>query len=117
MPSFTPPTYGVKINDETQGGEPARYSLWRHYGTPIQTGYVVLIRSGAANASPGTVTPNSMTQITGNAEVPNATANYTAADDGSGEGGLAYFRGGIQYTITAAEDTILKAAGYTTSTS
>jgi len=117
MPSFTPPTYTIPINPETEGGEPERYSMWRHFGSPIPVGYVVLIRSSVASTYPGLKSPNYMTQITGNAEYSNAEASYTACDSGSGEGGLAYFRGGIEYTITAAEDTIIKAAGYTTSTS
>lgn len=117
MPTFTPDTYGVALNDETQGGEGPRHSMWRHYGLPIQTSYKVIIRSGVANPSPGSKSPNYMTEIVGNAEVDNAVASYAAADAGSGDDGRAVFQGGITYTITAGEDTILKAAGYTTSTS
>ena len=113
MPSFTPDTYGVKINAETQGGELERHSLWRHYGTPIQTSYIVIIRDGVANPPPGSKSPNEMTQIVGNAEVDNAVASFTAADAGSGDDGRAVFQGGILYTITDAEETILLAAGYT----
>ena len=36
-----------------------------------------------------------------------------AADSGSGEAGKAIFHGGQTYTVTAGEDTILSAAGYT----
>lgn len=117
MATFTPPTYNLPLNPETQGGEPPRYSMWRHYGSPIPVGYVVLITDGVATPSPGIKTANSMTQITGNSDVPNAEASYSGCDTGSGNGGLAYFSGGREYTITAAEDTIIKAAGYTTSTS
>ena len=118
MPSFTPPTYGEAITgkEETNGGSADHRSMWRQFGTPISVGYTVLITSGVASTYPGVISPT-VHQIKGNAEVPNATATFTGADAGSGEGGLAYFRGGQEYTITAAEDTILKAAGYTTSTS
>jgi len=60
----------------------------------------VLITAGVATASPGRVSPS--------------TADIAGADAGSGEDGKAWFRGGITYTITAGEDTILSAAGYTT---
>ena len=113
MATFTPTTYGEKINDESGGGEKGRHSVWRLYGSPIQTSYVVIIRSGVANASPGSISPDSMTQITGNAEVTNAVTSYAAADSGSGDDGRAVFRGGATYTVTAGEETILLAAGYT----
>lgn len=74
-------------------------SLWRHYGTPIATGYSVLITGGVATASPGRISPTA--------------GDIAAADAGSGEGGKAWFRGGITYTVTSAEQTILEAAGYT----
>lgn len=99
MPEFIPPTYGVPIKPETQGGESAKYSMWRHYNTPIPVGYSVLITSGTATPSPGTVSPT--------------TTNIQNADAGSGEGGKAWFRGGITYNVTSAEETILEAAGYT----
>ena len=86
--------------------------MWRHFGSPIPVGYSVIIRSGVATPYPGIASPNSQTQITGNADVPNAEASYTACDDGSGEGGLAWFRGGIAYPVTDAEQTILCTAGY-----
>lgn len=95
MPSFTPTTYKGRIE---QG--PRRYNLWR-YTNWRDVGYHVLITGGVATASPGTISPES-----------DAIA---AADSGSGEGGKAWFRGGITYTITGTEDTILTAAGYTTS--
>lgn len=98
-PEFTPETYGKPILPETQGGETEEYSMWRHYGTPIQVGYSVLITGGEATPSPGTVSPTN--------------GDCNAADTGSGEGGLAWFRGGITYTVSDAEETILVAAGYT----
>ncbi|GAG37587.1 unnamed protein product, partial [marine sediment metagenome] len=52
--------------------------------------------------------------IKGNPEVPNATASYSGADAGSGEQGLAWFVGGRTYTVTSDENTILVAAGYST---
>ena len=113
MPTFTPDTYGVKINSETQGGEGERFSLWRHYGLPIQTSYVVIITDGVATAAPGRKSPNYMTDIVGNAEVDNAVASYDGADSGSGDDGRAVFQGGITYNVTSAEETILEAAGYT----
>lgn len=73
-------------------------SLWRYY-RQLPVGYHVLITSGAATASPG------VASVT--------TQDIEDADSGSGEGGKAWFRGGLTYTVTAAEDTILTAAGYT----
>lgn len=98
MATFTPTTYNRPINPESTGhGE--KYSMWRHYGSPIPVGYVVIITGGTANASPGGI---------------GLTADdWAGADSGSGEGGKAIFRGGITYTVTAGEQTILEAAGYT----
>ena len=77
-----------------------KYSMWRHYGGVIPVGYVVIITSGSVTTAPGKIS---------------ATADeWAAADSGSGEGGKAIFRGGISYTITSAEQTILDNAGYTT---
>lgn len=101
MPTFTPDTYTIPLNDESQGGHGERYSMWRHYQGVIPTGYSVLITSGTATASPGRVSPSA--------------DDIANADSGSGEGGKAWFRGGITYTVTAAEQTILEAAGYTVS--
>lgn len=97
MPTFTPDTYTdappvEKVNHK------ADHSLWRYYGGR-EVEYVVLITSGVANASPGVVSPT--------------TGQLAAADDGSGDEGKAIYRGGRTYTVTAAEDTILTAAGYT----
>ncbi len=102
MPTFTPDTYGQKINDEDGGGShDKKFSMWRHYGTPIQVGYVVHITSGAANTAPGATMIDTDTE--------------KGADSGSGEDGRAVFKNGSTYTITSAEETILNAAGYTTS--
>lgn len=95
MPSFTPTTWTQPLNDE----EANHVSMWRHYGSPIKVGYSVLITGGTATTSPGTVSPTA--------------DDIASADAGSGEGGKAWFRGGITYTVTAAEQTILEAAGYT----
>lgn len=97
MPTFTPPTYKGKLAPEQSNHK--RHSLWRHYDWR-DVGYNVLITGGVAVTSPGVVAPDL-----------NALA---ATDDGSGEGGKAWFRGGIEYTITAGEKTILDAAGHTT---
>lgn len=97
MPSFTPPTYKGALAPEP--GIFKRFSLWRFYNYR-DVGYHVLITSGVATPSPGRVGPQS--------------SEIDAADAGSGENGKAWFRGGITYTITAGEDTILQAAGYTT---
>ena len=110
MSQFTPETFTTPLNAESLGhGE--EFSLWRHYAGVIPTPYVAIITGGVANASPGVVSPSVHT-IKGNAEVPNATASYTGADAGSGDAGLAVFTGGITYTVTSAEETILLAAGY-----
>ena len=98
MLTFSPPTYKIPINPETQGGEGAEHSLWRQYLGVIPVGYSVLITSGTATTYPGVASPSA--------------DDVAAADTGSGEGGLAWFRGGIEYTITSAEKTILEAAGY-----
>lgn len=98
MTDFIPPTFGKPIAAETQGGEDARYSLWRHYGTPIQVGYNVLITGGTATPSPGVVGPTA--------------GQVAAADAGSGENGKAWFRGGCTYDVSSAEETILTNAGY-----
>jgi hypothetical protein len=111
MSQFTPETFKQPLNDEkVNHGE--RYSLWRHYAGVIPTPYVVIITGGVANPSPGVVSP-SVHDIKGNAEVPNATESYTGADAGSGDNGRAVFTGGRTYTVTAEEETILLAAGYT----
>ena len=98
MATFTPDTYTIPINPESNGhGE--QHSMWRHYQGVIPVGYSVLITSGTATTSPGVVSPTA--------------DQIAAADAGSGEGGLAWFRGGITYTVTSAEGTALTAAGYT----
>ena len=113
MPVFTPPTRAEAIEGEEQSAPKIapHVSMWRHYGTPIPTSYSVLITSGVATPYPGIASP-SVHQIKGNAEVPNATASFAGADAGSGNDGLAYFSGGITYTVTSGEETILVAAGY-----
>ena len=93
MPTFTPPTY-------TQGFLPERkddWSLMRWYD--FQVGRSVLITGGVASVYPGVVSPSQ--------------DDINAADAGSGMGGKAAFIGGRTYTVTAGEQTILEAAGYT----
>lgn len=94
MATFTPGTYKGRI--VTPRG---RHNIWRFMNWR-DVGYNVLITGGVATPSPGVISPDA-----------DALA---AADSGSGEGGIAWFRGGITYPITGAEDTILQAAGYTT---
>jgi hypothetical protein len=97
MPTFTPDTYTDAPPVEKVNHGPD-YSLWRYYGGR-EVEYVVIITSGAANASPGSVSPT--------------VAQKNAADSGSGENDKGIFYGGRTYTVTAGEDTILTAAGYT----
>lgn len=78
---------------------PADNMFWANYGAPIPVGYSVLITDGEATPAPGTVSPTA--------------GDIAATDAGSGEGGKAWFRGGISYTLTSAEETILTDAGYT----
>ena len=98
MATFTPPTYFMPWGPENAAGFGEKWSLWRHYDG-IPTGYVVLITSGVATASPGRASVT--------------TDEILAADSGSGDDGRAHFRGGIGYAVTTAEKTILEAAGYT----
>lgn len=114
MSQFTPETFGEAVGREARHRE-SGHSMWRLYGTPIPTPYVVIITGGVATPSPGVVSP-SVHDIKGNPEVPNATASYTGADAGSGDDGRAVFTGGRTYTVTAGEETILLAAGYTMDT-
>ena len=74
------------------------HPFWKHYGSRFTLGYSVFITDGVGTPYPGRMVP-SADQI-------------RAADSGSGEGGRAWFRGGLSYTITAPERTILVAAGY-----
>jgi hypothetical protein len=97
MSTFIPPTRSDPIGPESVNHS-ERFSLWRHYGTSIPVSYSVIITSGAATAAPGRVSPSA--------------DDIAGADTGSGEGGLAWFRGGQTYTITSAEETILTSAGY-----
>jgi len=99
MATFTPTTYNEAITGEEQHNLSLPHiSMWRHYGGVIPTGYVVLITSGVANASPGSISPS--------------IDDMAGADSGSGDGGLAIFSRGATYTVTAGEQTILETAGY-----
>ena len=100
MPTFVPPTYTQAITGEEEHNLSRKHaSMWRHYGGVIPVGYSVLITSGVATASPGRVSPS--------------VDDVNNADSGSGEGGQAWFRGGLTYTVTSGEQTILETAGYT----
>lgn len=102
--TFTPPTYGQRIGPPSYGSRTQvvdeLFSLWRHYGTPIQVGWNIVISGSTVypqfSAGPGGVDVD----------------RIAAADTGSGENGKAWFRGGISYTITSAEAGLLRAAGY-----
>lgn len=97
MPTFTPPTYEQGFLAEP--GSNQAQGLMRHYD--FNVGYSVLITGGTATPYPGRTVPS--------------TDDINAADPGSGIGGRAAFLGGRTYTITSGEETILQAAGYTTS--
>ena len=90
---FTPPTYRVSFADENESGP----SLMRWFSFPV--GYTVIITGGVATPYPGVAVPRSSTM--------------EAADAGSGDNGKAVFRNGVSYTVTDAERTALRAAGYT----
>jgi len=79
------------------------HDLWRFY-RQLPIGYHVLIEDSAATAFPG------RTDVT--------TETIDDADSSvGGEGGKAWFRGGLTYLITDTESTIIQAAGaYTTGT-
>jgi hypothetical protein len=100
MATFTPGTWDQSKLPEEGGPHAPTHSMWRYFTDGIPREYVVIITSGVANASPGYATPS--------------VAQFNNADSGSGENGKAIFRGTNTYTITAGEDTILQAAGYTT---
>lgn len=91
--SFTPTTHKGSI---VQGRQ--RHNIWR-YMNWRDVGYNVIITGGVANTTPGSIAPESDT--------------IAAADSGSGEGGKAWFRGGITYSVNGSENTILTTGGYT----
>jgi hypothetical protein len=104
IPTFTPPLSPQPPPTE-EIGHSKKFSLWRWYSDDtvgfIPYGRTVIITSGVAAPlaaeGPRTFTPD----------------DHIAADTGSGEAGQAVFRGAHTYTVTAGEDTILTAAGYT----
>lgn len=98
MPSFTPSTYRMPYAPEPRSLRLGVVGMFRRL-PGIPTGYAVLITSGVATPTPG------LTTVT--------TDQEAAADAGSGDAGKAYFTAGRTYTVTAAEKTILEAAGYT----
>lgn len=94
MTDFTPPTYN----------QPIKNRLGQH-GVAFPVGKIVYICSNDD--------VHETTLIIG------AFSEHTCPDgngfkSGSGDGGYALFRRGLTYTITASEDTLLQAAGYTT---
>ena len=91
MGKWIPPTFNMPLSHKRK--------LWRQYGRPIPTPYVVMITGGVVTPYPGLVTVSTRTKF-GN------------ADSGSGEGGRAVWYGGRVYDITTAEATLLDAAGY-----
>lgn len=91
--TFTPPTYNQPIDNP----------LGRH-GVSFPVGIIVYICTNDD--------AHEVTLIRG------AFANQECPDgfgmaDGSGDAGYALFRRGVTYTVTAGEQTILTAAGYT----
>lgn len=99
--TFTPPTHKAKLAPEEEGHS-KKWSLWRHYNW-LDEGRTVIIDGGTvipeASAGPRLFT----------------TDELAAADSGSGENGLAVFRGARTYTVNSTESTKLQAAGYTVS--
>ncbi len=98
MPIVEFTSYDVPHDDESVG-HAEKWSLWRWYsGHAVSR--VIMITNGVATPSPGAAT---------------ATADqYADADAGSGQGGKAIWHSSDgAVTITAAEATILIAAGYT----
>jgi hypothetical protein len=98
MPTFAPTTYGNQPLGPELDHQSLGYNMFRYFDE-LPVGYHVLITSGVATTSPGRKSLD--------------TNDISDADSGSGEGGKAWFRGGLTYTVTAAEQTILEAAGYT----
>jgi hypothetical protein len=90
MASFTVPTWDMPYDSP----------LGRH-GLSFPVSFTVIINGDdEATAYPGAV------------GLVDPDGIYDVAKAGSGEQGLAVFRFGKTYTITAGEETILNAAGY-----
>ena len=92
MPTFVAPTYEQPIGNRL--GD---------FGVAFPVAYTVVIASGVVTSLPGAtglVDPDQLSSV---------------ADAGSGDDDLAIFTGGRSYTINGTEDTLLTAAGYTTS--
>jgi hypothetical protein len=105
VPTFATPSDPGQAPVERIGHSP-KWSLWRWF-TDNTEGFIpvartVLIVSGVA-VPLATEGPRTFTQD-----------DLDTADSGSGDNGQAIFRAGTDYTITAGEDTILTAGGYTT---
>ena len=102
MATFTSPSYE----------QPVGSALGR-WGTGFLVGYTVVIH----DADDSVTTFPGATGLVDDKAGGSQDQLYSVAKAGSGDHGKAVFRMGRTYTITAAEDTLLKAAGYTTSTS
>jgi hypothetical protein len=88
MPTFTPPTYEQPVNNR----------LGQH-GVAFPVGKVVWIRASDDEVIETTLIVD--------------PTDIDAAKAGSGDFGKAIFRRGKTYTVTAGEETLLLAAGYT----
>lgn len=95
MPSFTAPTYEQPVDNP----------LGKH-GVAFPVGLVVYIDTGD--------NVHETTSIMGKFD-EHVSPDGLGIKAGSGDAGLAIFRRGVTYTITAGEQTLLDAAGYTTS--
>lgn len=88
MPTFTPPTYNQPVDNV----------LGKH-GISFPVGKIVLILDADDSVREATLIVDPDDILT--------------AKDGSGDFGKAIFRRGITYSVSASEETILEAAGYT----
>lgn len=93
MPSFTPPTYNQPVNNP----------LGKH-GVSFTVGKVVYI-DDADGVFETTHTLGDFSAV--------RSPNGNPIKVGSGDAGLALFRRGKSYSVTAGEQTLLVAAGYT----
>ena len=127
MATFTSPTYEQPVGNvlgrrgthhPPATGTPFGYqggysSVLGRWGTGFLVGYTVIIH----DADDSVTTFPGATGLVDDKAGGSQDQMYSVAKAGSGDHGKAVFRMGRTYTITAGEDTLLKAAGYTTSTS
>ncbi len=97
---FTAPLYNEKWGDE-RASHGKEWSLWRYFEPVVQTVQTVIISGGVVipTATEGTATLTA--------------AQIAGADSGTGENGLAVFRGKLNHTVSTSEASLLVAAGYT----